>query len=58
MPFNAGGVGSLPGRGAEIANASRPKKQNMKQKKYCNKFDKDFKNGPNQNIQNTCRFIE
>ena len=46
---NAGGEGSLPGRGAKILHASRPKKkQNMKQKQYCNKFNKDFKNGPHQ----------
>ena len=25
-----------------------PKKQNTKQKQYCNKFNKDFKNGPHQ----------
>ena len=42
-PSNAGGVGSIPGQGAEIPYASQPKSQNMKQKQYCNKFNKDLK---------------
>ena len=46
----AGGAGSIPGQGAEIPQASQPKKkknsQNIKQKQYCNKFNQDFKNGP------------
>ena len=43
-PSNAGGVGSIPGRGAKIPHASRPKNQKHKKKKqYCNKFNKDFK---------------
>ena len=45
---NAGGAGSIPGQGAEIPHASLPKNQNIKQKQYCNKFNKDFKNGPHQ----------
>ena len=45
---NAGGVGSIPGRGAEIPNASGPKNQNVKQKQRCDKFNKDFKIGPYQ----------
>ena len=40
---NAGGVGSIPGRGAKIPHGLRPKNQNIKQKQYCNKFNKDFK---------------
>ena len=40
---NAGGVGSIPGQGAKIPHASWPKNQNIKQKQYCNKFNKDFK---------------
>ena len=28
--------------------ASQPKNQNIKQKQYCKKFNKDFKNGPHQ----------
>ena len=47
-PSNAGGADSIPGRGAEIPHASRPKNQNIKQKQYCNKFNKDFKIGPHQ----------
>ena len=45
---NAGGADSIPGRGAKIPHASRTKNQNIKQKQYCNKFNKDFKNGPHQ----------
>ena len=46
---NAGGAGSIPGQGAKIPHASGPKKpKNIKQKQYCNKFNKDFKNGPHQ----------
>ena len=48
-PFNAGGAGSIPGRGAKIPRASRPENQNIKkQKQYCNKFNKDVKIGPHQ----------
>ena len=47
-PSNAGGTGSIPGWGAEIPPALRPKNQNIKQEQYCNKFNKDFKNGPHQ----------
>ena len=47
-PANAGDTGSSPGRGAEIPHASRPKNQNIKQNQCCNRFNKDFKNGPHQ----------
>ena len=50
LPFNAGGAGSIPGQGAKIPHASGPKTQNIKQKQYCNQFNKDFKNGPHQKI--------
>ena len=40
---NAGGAGLIPGRGAKILHASQPKNQNITQKQYCNKFNKDFK---------------
>ena len=43
LPSNAGGAGSIPGRGAKIPHASQPKNQNIKQKQYCNAFKKDFK---------------
>ena len=46
-PSKAGGVGSIPGHGANIPHAlEAKKKQNIKQKQYCNKFNKDLKNGP------------
>ena len=35
------GVGSVAGQGAKIPHASWPKKQNIKQNQYCNKFNKD-----------------
>ena len=37
-----GDVGSIPGQGAEIPNAFQPKNQNIKQKQWYNKFNKDF----------------
>ena len=43
-PSNAGGAGSIPCQGAKIPHASQPKNQNMRQKQYRNKFNKDFKN--------------
>ena len=48
-PSNAGGVGLIPGGRAKIPHASQPKKkrkeknQNIKQKQYCKKFNKDLK---------------
>ena len=48
LPSNAGGEGSIPGQGAKIPQASQPITQSIKQKQYCNKFKKDFKNGPHQ----------
>ena len=45
LPSNAEGVGLIPGRRAKIPHALQPKNQNIKQKQYCNKFKKDFKNG-------------
>ena len=41
---STGGGGSMPDPGAKIPYASWPKKQNIKQKQYCNKFNKKFKN--------------
>ena len=63
-PSNARGVSSIPGQGAKSPHASGPNlpTPNMRQKQYCNKFNKDFKNvlyqtattttknGPNQKI--------
>ena len=39
-PSNAGGLGSVPGQGGKISHAWCPKNQNMKQKQYCNTFNK------------------
>ena len=44
-PSNAGGASSIPGERARILHASWSKNQNLKQKQYCNKFNKDFENG-------------
>ena len=49
-PSNAGGVSSSPGQGAKMPHAMWPKVQSITQMHYCNKFSKDFKNGPRQNI--------
>ena len=50
LPSNEEGEGSIPGQGAKIPHDLWPKNQNIKQKQYCNKFNKDFKNGPHQKI--------
>ena len=46
-PSNAGDVGQIPGWEAKISHDSWPKIK-TKQKQYCSKFNKDFKNGPHQ----------
>ena len=46
LPSNAGGVGWIPGWGVKMPHTSGPKTRNIKQKQYCNKFNKDFKNSP------------
>ena len=43
-PSNEGGVDLIPGQGAKIPHILRPKHQNIKEKQYCNKFNKDSKN--------------
>ena len=43
LPSSAGGVGLIPDWGTKIPHALRPRNQNIKQKQYCNKFNKDFK---------------
>ena len=48
LPSSVEGAGSLPGWGTKIPHASQTKNQNRKQKQYCNKFNKDFKNDPHQ----------
>ena len=52
-PSNAGGADSVPGRGAKVPHAWGPKTQNLKHKHCCNKFSKDFKNGPHQKKKKT-----
>ena len=42
------GLGSIPDQGTKIPHASWPESQNIKQRQYCNRFNKDFKNGPHQ----------
>ena len=43
-PSNVEGTSSIPGQGARIPHARWPK--TIKQKQHCNKFNKDFLNGP------------
>ena len=44
-PSSVGGVGLSTGsQGATIPDSLWPKHQNIKQKQYCKKFSKDFKN--------------
>ena len=45
LPSNAGAMGSIPGLEARILHGSQPKNQNIKQKQYHKKFNKEFKNG-------------
>ena len=46
-PLSVGSRGSIPGQvRAKIPHATQAKNKNRKQKQYCNKFNKDFKNGP------------
>ena len=45
-PSNAEGMGSSPGQRAKVSHFSRSKSRNIKQKQYCNKINKDFKNDP------------
>ena len=42
-PSNTEHAGSISGWGAKIPHASESKNQNIQQKQYCNKFNKDFK---------------
>ena len=42
-PSNVGDLNLIPGQGAKIPLDLQPKKQNIKQKQYCNKFNKDLK---------------
>jgi len=40
----------IPGWGAQIPHNPGPKIQNIRQKQYCNKFNKDLKTGLHQKI--------
>ena len=54
----ARGVGSIPGWGDKIPGwgaRSWSNEPDIKQKQYCNKFNKDFKNGPHQKIFKKCK---
>ena len=42
LPSNARDEGSKSGRGAKMPHAPGPKSQNIKQKQYCIKFNKNF----------------
>ena len=46
LPSNEGGYTLILGQGAKILHVLWTKIQNIKQKQYCNKFNKDFKNDP------------
>ena len=49
LPFNAGNADLIPGWEAKIPYAlwqKKKKNQNTKEKQCCNKFNKDFLNGP------------
>ena len=61
--LNAGDEGSILDLGVKIPHASQAENQTIKQKQHCNKFSKDFKNGPHQKIlkdlfQHTYQFLE
>ena len=40
---SAGGAGPTPSQRAEIPRGSWPKSRNIKQKQYCNTFNKDIR---------------
>ena len=43
LPYNARGMGSIPGQEAKIPHALWPKNQNTKQRRYYNKFNKGLR---------------
>ena len=47
-PSNTRGEGSIPGQEAASWQKKKKKKNTIKQKQYCSKFNKDLKNGPYQ----------
>ena len=48
--YNVADSDLIPGWEAKILHASWPTYQNIKQKQYYSKFNKDFKNGPQKEI--------
>ena len=54
-PFNAGDSSSIPAQGANTSHASWPKNHNINRQQYCNRFKKDFLNGPQQQQQKIVR---
>ena len=53
--MNAGGAGSILDWEAKSPHAFQPKTQNIKQKQYYNKFNKDSKNDPHQKKKKNSR---
>ena len=47
-PSNSGAEGSIPVRNLRSHMPGAKKLKNVKQKQSCNRFNKDFKNGPHQ----------
>ena len=43
-------AGLIPDWEAKIPHALQPKNQNINQKQYCTKLNKDFKNGTHQKL--------
>ena len=50
LSSNAAYTGLVPGWEAKIPHALWTRNRSIKQKQYCNKLNKDFKNGPHQKI--------
>ena len=46
----------IPGQGARILHGLGLKNQDRKQKPFCNKFNKDYKNGPHIKKKKECFF--
>ena len=56
-PSRAEGVSSIPGLGSQDPTWLVAKNQNIKQKRCCDKFNKDFKNGPQQQKKKTRKTV-
>ncbi|MGF3077164.1 hypothetical protein, partial [Facklamia sp. P12955] len=46
LPSNAGGGDLITDWGAKMPHALQTRDQNINRKQHCDKFNKDFKNGP------------